>query len=647
MLEFHLPKSLKGKKIRFSYKDIEPQEVFLDNLAKKKEDELGMSDINTEVPLSRQILRVFFVFTAFLILILFGITLKMQVYDYKKYLVLAEQNKFIVRSVEEARGVIYDSRGNQLVFNKPSFNLIANKNSLPDNKEAVINNISSLIGENKESIEKKIAESKENSVFITEIIDHQKLILLETKIAEFPGFEIKKSMVREYKDGPSYSHIIGYTGMINPEELENSAGLYSNYDQIGRAGIEKVYEEILRRNPGKLRIERDVYGNEISKEIISLPESGESLVLWLDSDLQRKIEEELKKTMESVGAEKAVGVALNPQTGGLLAMVSIPSFDNNIFSQKKDSEELKNLLTDKTEPLLNRVISGRYAVGSTIKPLIALAALEENIISPTKIITCPGKITVSHRYDPSITYEYNDWMVHGFSDMRSAIAESCNVYFYTIGGGYKDQKGLGPTRIKNYLDLFGWEEKTGVDIPNEAEGFIPSIDWKKEIKNESWFDGDTYNLSIGQGDLAITPLEIAYSYSAIANGGTLYKPKAVKQIVDSGKKIIKEIEPEIAKSSFVSLDNIEIVREGMRHTVTGENAPNASCIRLNTLPVSSAAKTGTAQTPYPDHYHNWITVFAPYENPEIVITLMVENVKEKTAIVIPTAREILQWYFAR
>lgn len=651
MLEFHLPKTLKRRKIRFSPSDIEPQEVFLDSLARKKDDELGIPENKTEVPLSSNILRAFLLCIALLFFTLFGLTFKMQVYGFKKYSALSEQNKFVIHSVEEGRGVIYDSKGNQLVFNKPSFNLIINKNDLPKNdaeKERILNEISNIIGEPKEKIEEKIVQCKEEKpILIAEIIDHKKLILLETKISEFPGFEIQKSMVREYKDGPLYSHIIGYTGMINSEELKNNSDNYSGFDQIGRTGIEKIYEEVLRRNPGEIRVERDVYGNQISKEVISLPESGESLVLWLDAELQRKIEEELRKTMETVGAEKAVGVAINPQTGGLLAMVSIPSFDNNIFSQKKDSEELKNLLNDKAEPLLNRAIAGKYAVGSTIKPFIASAALEEKIISPDKVISCPGKITITHRYDPSIIYEFDDWMVHGSSDMRSAIAESCNVYFYTIGGGYQNQKGLGPTKIKKYLDLFGWEEKTGIDIPNELEGFVPSTDWKKEIKKESWLDGDTYNLSIGQGDLGITPLEVASAYSAVANGGTLYKPKVVKEIIDSEKKVIEEIKPEITRSNFISSDNLNIVREGMRHTVTGENAPNASCKRLNTLPVSSAAKTGTAQTPYPDHYHNWITVFAPYDNPQIVITLMVENVNEKTAIVIPTAKEILQWYFTR
>lgn len=652
MLEFHLQRSLRGRRVRFYQKDIEPQEVFLDNLAKKRSVEFGGPDIKMEVPLSSKILKSFFVSTVALMLALFSITFYMQVVSKEKYIALAQQNKFVIRSVEEARGVIYDSKGVQLVLNKPSFNLMAyplNITSNDSERKRILEKISSIIGQSIDEIEKKLSKkTKENEpVHIAEIIDHEKLIILETKISEFPGFEIQKSMVREYKDGSLFSHVIGYTGMINPDELEKGKGNYSNFDQIGRAGLEKTYEDILRTNPGKLRVERDVFGNSLSKEVISLPESGKSLVLWLDSELQKKVEEELRKTMESVKAKNAVGVAINPKTGGVLAMVNIPGFDNNIFSQKKDSEELKNLLSDETEPLLNRVISGKYETGSIIKPLEAAAALEEKLIDPDKVIPTPDKIVITNKYDSSVTYKFNDWMNHVESDMRKAIAESNNVYFYTIGGGYGSQKGLGPTRIKKYLELFGWGEKTGVDIPNEVEGFIPSIDWKKEIKGEGWWDGDTYNLSIGQGDLGITPIEVANAYASIANGGYLYKPKFVKEIVDSERKLIEQVSPELIRSDFISSESLQVVREGMRKTVTGEGAPYASCKRLNTLPVSSAAKTGTAQTSYKDHYHNWITVFAPYEDPEIVITLMVENVNENTAIVVPTAKEILEWYFTR
>ena len=352
--------------------------------------------------------------------------------------------------------------------------------------------------------------------------------------------------------------------------------------------------------------------------------------------------------MKRVGAEKAVGVALNPKTGGVLALVSIPSFDNNLFSKEANLEDLKNLLTDEEEPLFNRVIAGRYSTGSTIKPLVAIAALEEKIISPDKkIFDDVGYIEIQHKYDPEIVYTFRDWAIHNWVDLRKAIAESCNVYFYTIGGGYKDQKGLGPSKIKKYLELFGWNNKTGIDLPNEVNGFIPSPEWKKENKNENWWDGDTYNLSIGQGDVMITPLEVVTAFAAIANGGVLYKPRVVKEIVDKEKNLVGEIKPEIQKKDFVDPDNLQIVREGMRKAVTGQGAPRASSVLLNSLPVALAAKTGTAQTSIPDTYHNWITVFGPYDDPQIVLTIMFENVKEAQVVALPAAKEILEWYFNR
>ncbi len=221
-----------------------------------------------------------------------------------------------------------------------------------------------------EDLENKISQEQNQKVLISENLDHQTLILLKTKIDELPGFQIEQNAVREYKDGKSFAHLIGYTGKISTQELNKNPELYSNFDYVGRDGLERSYEEILRKNPGKLRFERDAYGNLISKEVIALPESGKSLILWLDSELQKKIEEVLEKILKDVGAKKAVAVALNPKTGGVISLVSIPNYDNNLFSKGTDPEALKNLLTDPQEPLFDRVISGLYPTGSTIKPFI-------------------------------------------------------------------------------------------------------------------------------------------------------------------------------------------------------------------------------------------------------------------------------------
>ena len=621
----------KGLKLnRKSQKEIEPQEIFLDQLAQRKEAEGGVPDRKLEVPLSKKALKGILLFFIIFIFILFAKTFQFQILDNKKYSALANENKFIFHSIIAARGVIYDSQGEQLVFNESSFDLILDKDKLPEDESErirVLEEVSKIINQDYHEFE--------NKDLIVENLDHQTLVLLETKIVQFPGFEIKQNSIRYYKESSSFAHLIGYTGKESDQEY------------VGRDGLEKSYEETLKKTPGKTRIKKDVFGNLLSKEITSLPGSGKSLVLWLDSKLDKKIEETLNKVLENTGAEKAVGVALNPKTGGVLALVSIPSYDNNLFSKGSDQQALKDLLIDTDQPLFNRAVSGLYPTGSVIKPLIASAVLEEEIISPSKKINCEGKIIIPHRYDPEVSTEKQDWRIHGLTDIRKAIAESCNVYFYTVGGGYENQEGLGPSKIKEYLEFFGWGKKTGIDLPGEIDGLIPFPDWKKEVKEENWWDGDTYNLSIGQGDIKVTPLQVAFAFTAIANKGTLYKPHVVKQIVDSEKSLIEEIRPEILRENFINQENLEIVRQGMRMAVTGEGSPYASATLLNSLPVSVAAKTGTAETFRSDYYHNWIAVFAPYDDPEIVLIIMVEDIEGLRSAALPAAKEVLQWYFTK
>ena len=636
----------KNKKIKFDFKnDIEPHEVLLDSLAKKREAELGLSEKKLEVPLLKKILQGLLIFSFILILILFGKTIQLQVVEGKNLSALSEKNKFIIHQIQAERGVIYDKNLNQLVFNWPSFDLVCQntdwENKKEEEKDKILKEISEITKKNFEELKQKIEEGED---LIVENLDHQTLIILETKIGELPGFRIEQNPIRYYPDGRTISHLIGYTGKIKSEELKAAPEFYTISDYIGRDGLEKSYEEILRKNPGKLKIERDAQGHIISKETIQLPESGKSLVLWLDSELQKKIQEELEKEIKIVGAKGGVAVALDPKTGGVLALVSYPSIDNNLFSKRISQEEWKEIEEDPLKPLFNRAIAGTYLTGSTIKPLIASAALEEKIISPEKKINAQGKILVQDQWNPEKIWEYKDWAVHGWTDIRKAIAQSVNVYFYTIGGGYGDQKGLGPTKIKEYLEKFGWNQKTGIDLPGEAEGFIPDKEWKKKTfpNDPGWWDGDTYNLSIGQGFLQITPLEVAASFVSIANGGKLLQPQVVKEIIDSKKNPIEEIKPKVIRENFIKPENLQIVREGMRQAVTSGSAIGW----LDQLPVKAAAKTGTAELGR-DFYHNWVTVFAPYEDPQIVLTIIIENVKGVQTAALPVAKAVLEWYFAR
>ncbi|OGZ92182.1 MAG: hypothetical protein A2549_03525 [Candidatus Staskawiczbacteria bacterium RIFOXYD2_FULL_37_10] len=402
----------------------------------------------------------------------------------------------------------------------------------------------------------------------------------------------------------------------------------------------------MRGTPGQKKEVKTASGIEQGTEILSEPEPGYNLVLNIDAGLQERIYNALGKSLENVGAKKGAAVAMDPKTGAVLALVSYPSYDNNLFSGGISQEDYDNLQNDVNQPLFNRAIQGQYPTGSTIKPFEAAAALQEKLISPTKQINDPGYILVPNQYDPSIVYRYGGVAPHGWVDMKKALAVSSNIYFYTIGGGYEDQKGLGPTKIKEYLSLFGWNEKTGIDLPSEFSGLIPDPDWKKRVKGEGWWDGDTYNLSIGQSDLQTTPLQVASAYCAIANGGTLYKPQIVNKIISGSpgsSQLVKQFSPEVIRSNFIDPENLEIVREGMRDGVV---QPYGLSTYLNDLPFSVAAKTGTAEIGYKDRFNVWSAVFAPYEDPQIVLVMTVERVNGLGAVTLPVAKEVLNWYFA-
>jgi len=369
------------------------------------------------------------------------------------------------------------------------------------------------------------------------------------------------------------------------------------------------------------------------------------LVLNIDAGLQKELYSSLEKNIQKIGGKKGAAVVMDPRTGAVLALVSYPSYDDNLFAQGISQENYDKLLNDSYQPLFNRAISARYPTGSTIKPFEASAALQEKIISPAKLINDPGYILIHSQYDPTIVYKYGGVQAHGLVDMKKAIAVSSNIYFYTVGGGYEDQQGLGPTKIKQYLSLFGWDQKTGIDLPGEYSGFIPDPAWKKQTKKQAWWDGDTYNLAIGQSDLQTTPLQVASAYCAIANGGTLYKPQIVNKIISNDSaEILQEFKPQIIRSGFIDPKNLEIVREGMRDGVT---QPYGTSKILNDLPVAVAAKTGTAEIGLKDYYNVWSSAFAPYDNPEIVVVVTAEKVNAFGAVTLPVAHDVLNWYFTK
>ena len=634
-------------KLREAFYDIETHEVFLDKIAHIKEQELGISEKKFEVKINEKI--IYSIFALFFIIsgLLITKTFFLQVFDGNKLFTLAENNKGKISIIRPERGIIYDNNYKKIVSNSPAYDLSCDKRNFSDSNlfESEIKVMAEVLKKDANDLKIHIESSVSPQVLISENLSHETILFLETRKNELPDCVIEKNTSRSYVLGPIFSHILGYNGRINSSELESSID-YSVNDYIGKSGLEKFYEKYLRGTPGKTEVIRDAVGVKRGDKILSEPKEGYNLVLNINSDFQTEVYNALEKSIKNIGAKKGSAVAINPQNGAILALVSYPSYDNNIFSKGVSQDEFSKLLNDPNQPFFNRSISAQYPTGSTIKPFLASGALQENIISPEKQINDPGYILIKNQNDPDISYRFGGVKPHGLVDMRKALAVSSNIYFYTIGGGYEDQKGLGPTRIKNYLDMYGWEQKTGIDLPGEFAGFVPSPEWKKQVKKESWWDGDTYNLSIGQSDLQVTPLQVALAYSAIANGGTLYQPQVVQKVVQgSGKdaEIIKSFEPIINSKISIDLENIKVIQEGMRD---GVKMPYGSSYMLNDLPVDVAGKTGTVETNKLGFFNTWSSSYAPYENPEIVFVTTIEGVEGLRAATLPVAYDVLQYYFS-
>lgn len=636
-------------KIKESFGNLETHEVFLDTLAHEREEELGITEKKFEVKIKEKI--IYFIFGLFFLCsaVLFYKTFYLQVFEGKQLYQASESNKAKISLIRPERGIIYDANLKKLVLNSPAYDFICDKRSFVASSPQYIKElsvISEITGMAMQELSDTLMQSQESKVLILENVDHEKLLVLEARMSDFPDCQIEKNTMRNYTLGPIFSHVLGYTGKVTRQDLQGTEN-YTSSDYIGKIGLENFYESELRGTPGEFQSIKSATGVKSSESVLSQPVPGYNLVLNIDAGLQKKTYEALEKSIKNIGSKKGAAVALNPKTGAVLAMVSYPAYDNNVFSQSISQKDFDVLQNDPNQPFFNRSIAAKYPTGSTIKPFLASGALQEKIISPNEIINDPGYLLVQSQNDPTVTYRFGGVVPHGDVDMRKALAVSSNIYFYTIGGGYGDQKGLGPSGIKKYLDIYGWEQKTGIDLPGEWKGFVPSPEWKKQTKKENWWDGDTYNLSIGQSDLQVTPLHVAVAYAAIANGGTLYKPQIVQKIINgSGKEapIIQELKPEIVAQLGIDPQNLQIVREGMRDGVRKEYG---SSVMLNDLPVSVAGKTGTVETNKDGIYNTWSSNFAPYDNPEIVFVATIEGVQGLRAATLPVAHDVLQYYFTR
>jgi penicillin-binding protein 2 len=575
----------------------------------------------------------------------------LQIMQGKDMRVLAEGNRLRIQTILAPRGYIVDRNGAQLARNTASFSLVVTPADVPkEGLDSVVEQISQLFNIPKEEITEKLKDLNRNSlqqIIIKRGITQQESILFETRAAEFAGFSIKSIPIREYLDPEIFSHALGYTGVISDSELKDLASSdYDINDFIGKSGIELSYEKYLRGINGNTQVEVDASGRPMKVLGNVDPQPGNIVQLSIDQGLQKQLYNSFP------AGSKGAAVAVNPKTGEILALVSAPGYNNNLFATGISQTDYQNLLNDKNLPLFNRAIAGAYPPGSTIKLVGAAAALQEGVVTDKTVIQDKGVLVINNQFNPSIKYNFYGWKHNGLGPMtvKSAIAESSDIYFYTVAGGHPSSsiKGLGAEKLADYYRQFGMGATTGIDLQGEKPGIVADPAWKAEyFKNDpissKWYLGDTYHIAIGQGDMLATPLQVAMWTAAIANNGTVNKPHILQKILTQSGDLIFEPKPEILIKKTVSDQNIRSVQEGMRENVIGTGGSGR---QLSTLPISAAGKTGTSQFDGsdPTRTHAWFTSYAPYEDPEIVITVLVEAGGEGHIASVPIVKDALKWW---
>jgi penicillin-binding protein 2 len=533
-------------------------------------------------------------------------------------------------------------------------------------------------------IEKKIEEGKLGGAYrpivVARYIKEATAFLIAEDAANLQGVQLELEPIRDYPSGALTSQIVGYMGHIPEEQLQEYQDKgYQQNEQVGMTGLETAFEGDLRGNPGRQTIEVDVHGRRV--RTVGEPDPaqpGHNLVLSLDLDLQRVATEALQEAFDkSEGFTKAtqgVVIALDPRNGKVLALVNLPSYDNNFFAKGITTEAWNALTSDPDLPLFNRAISGQYPPGSIFKMVVASAGLQEGVISTQTRLgdgfdgSNDGVIWLPNQYFPwdrSLAQPFVSWNAkygygHGMISIRDALAVSDDIFFYELGGGYPERFiGLGSKKVGEYARDFGLSATTGIELPGEARGLVPDSKWKRLNYAENWLTGDTYNMSIGQGYILVTPLQMANVTAAVANRGYLWKPQLVDYITDDQGNVVRPFAPALLREVPVDPRDLDIVREGMYAAVNWPNGTAARAIRVPGVVV--AGKTGTAEFARDDNKdgkpdrdekdnlptHAWFTSFAPYVGPEIVVTVFVANGGEGSLVAAPIANKILQAYFEK
>ncbi|MXY85045.1 MAG: penicillin-binding protein 2 [Chloroflexi bacterium] len=601
------------------------------------------------------------------ILLLFGILtvqlVRLQLLNHDEYVARAASNRVRTIDIPPARGLIYDRDGNLLVENAPAYRIMLVSADVPDHLVTQIaEELAEMFDRQAWEIEEQIWDRKYSNdpflpLLIAEDPNPAQVIDVTSRRSLLPGVQVETISSRRYEHGRLLGHILGYVGAITEEEYEDLSGaryLYS--DQIGRTGVEAAYERQLRGTAGRELVEVDAVGNVLRTLNSRSSQPGLSIVLTIDLELQQRIEDIL---LEHQGASLfAAAVVLNVRNGEVLAMVSVPNYDVNIY-EEVTTEEYQELLEDPGQPLINHAIQDQFPPGSIFKIVTAVAGLAEGAITPDTRIYSPGVLEVHNELSPGIIYRFGD-TTQGVFNIRTALAESSNVFFYYVAGGdpYRNPEnpprhpseqerlddladdgivagdvqfvGAGNEALARWAREMGFDAPTGVDLVGEAAGLITSAQQKLEAFGEEWRDGDTYNMAIGQGFITVTPLQMAVATAAIANGGTVLEPRVVRELIDTNGKVVQPWQPSVRNQIDVDPEILRIVREGMA-LCTLMGTCHDALVELPEMLIGG--KTGTAEFNQTGTAvsgaeegptHGWFIAFAPFDDPEIAIAVFFE-----------------------
>ncbi len=627
----------------------------------------------TETDTNRRPLVVFASILAVIMVILVLRLGALQLLNGGKNLAIANGNLLRTVDTRAPRGLIYDTNGNIIAKNQPAYDITVTPSQLPAGKAqqgALYAQVGSIIGMTAAQVQAKAHATCNTDLacsqsyqpqLVKAAVSQDQALLFDQDASKLTGFALDVNPTRQYVDaGNLLAPFLGYTGRISPSELAAHPN-YQPTDLIGKDGLESSYESVLKGQDGKEETEVNASGRPV-KTLASQPAvAGDNIVLSIDQGLEQVMASALETQMAASHSTQAAAVAVNPNTGAILGAVSLPTYDNNAFAKGISQTAYNALVNNPGHPLFNKVTNGQYPSGSIIKPMAASAALQEGVITPSTIINDTGKLVLPNQANPSAPPAiYYGWKHSGLGpmDLFTALAQSSDIFFYTIAGGFTNlingsgytnfPNPLGIDRLAHYYELFGLGSKTGVDIPYESAGRVPTPAWKKAYSGQDWYLGDTYNLGIGQGDLLVTPLQMAMATSVVANGGTLLKPYFVSSITNSLGKTIKKTEPQVVRKGFVSPENLALVRQGMLQDSQSSKGTGCCSIRSD-VPVLVGSKTGTAENNtaagiMPDA---WFSAFAPYNNPQIVVIVFLGKAGEGASYALPATNDILKYYFTQ